>query len=720
MHARETCDAVWRRGWCGSPRNARNAALAVVLTTVPTAWGGAEIATEDEATRPLPRSVHNIFVVVVLGLVMAWMAKIFYQLLVVADLRVRLANVQSLQLEGMSVYANDFQLLIRQHFNQILRIRRTVPPKTVPRYVMSAHLHPDSIGVCLGEAVAVGGQAASPSTVAVGVKFTADVLTPCSVRLYWGVSAAACNDFVHRQQHTGTDAASSRRTSRGGRGVGGGGRGVGPQASGPWSRTGAPQESQRSLLEMEELDGQATPGQSGAPWPGFFAPGQYVSQSRDFFLPAGVGQLYTTPAGDLVPLPELAFDLTAAWLRDGHMPEDGSAVIPLAIVVQAQGRPSHDVMDVQGHQILEAHGQVSFVCFRRVDEATGMPQAPEVVRQLTFAVGAAYEVQGIYGFEDEGEGECMVCYTRPKNVLLLPCRHCSVCHPCLRSLRDEKCPLCRSVFSSYITFPICRHVPTAAQAAASGVAPMPPPRPGGPPPGTAPGDDGAGGGNVAHGGDAAASQAASGGGGDAARTVVAGARAMGATLGVSGVGYGAPAAGYQSLTASGGGEADDGGGCMAHAPCALPVVAATDHQAGSCQNSAAIALTAVPAAASATPPLAPDTRQARDVQLGRPRGVAPAARTTSQGLRLSGRARFSDRTGDNTDAPLLENGGGAACLAAQGGGVARAAQRVAVDSEATEASCHEPLTRQIVSMRDSQAEETRVLITAGDGIGDIP
>merc|ERR1712135_207673 len=43
-----------------------------------------------------------------------------------------------------------------------------------------------------------------------------------------------------------------------------------------------------------------------------------------------------------------------------------------------------------------------------------------------------------------------------KNVLLLPCRHCSFCHPCLRSLREEKCPLCRRAYAAYITLPIAR------------------------------------------------------------------------------------------------------------------------------------------------------------------------------------------------------------------------------------------------------------------------
>merc|ERR1712217_393315 len=57
----------------------------------------------------------------------------------------------------------------------------------------------------------------------------------------------------------------------------------------------------------------------------------------------------------------------------------------------------------------------------------------------------------------------MICFSRLRNVLLLPCRHCSVCHPCLRSMRDEKCPLCRSAFSSYITFPISKS-PSPAEA----------------------------------------------------------------------------------------------------------------------------------------------------------------------------------------------------------------------------------------------------------------
>lgn len=63
------------------------------------------------------------------------------------------------------------------------------------------------------------------------------------------------------------------------------------------------------------------------------------------------------------------------------------------------------------------------------------------------------ETAPIYGYEDADDQECMICYDRTKNVLPLPCRHSSICHVCLRSLRDEKCPICRAVFTSYVAFP---------------------------------------------------------------------------------------------------------------------------------------------------------------------------------------------------------------------------------------------------------------------------
>ncbi|CAE8721650.1 unnamed protein product, partial [Polarella glacialis] len=122
---------------------------------------------------------HNMFVMVMLAIIMAWSVKVAYQIMTALDLNARLLHSQPLQLEGMSIYARDFQVIIRQHFNQILRIRRTVPPKLVTRHEISAHLLPESITCVSAEPGCPAG---------FGVEFTVDALAPCCVRLYWGVS----------------------------------------------------------------------------------------------------------------------------------------------------------------------------------------------------------------------------------------------------------------------------------------------------------------------------------------------------------------------------------------------------------------------------------------------------------------------------------------------------------------------------------------------------
>ncbi|CAK0908893.1 unnamed protein product [Prorocentrum cordatum] len=543
----------------------------------------------QDGVEPFPRDFHNLFVIVVFTLVLAWMAKVLYQLFRAADLNARLSRSQSLQLEGMSFYASDFQMLIRQHFNQILRIRRTVPPKPVARHALSIHLHPDTIGVLSGS-----GPPGDRASGAFGVQFACDALVPCCVKLFWGVSVPACNQFVHRLQHgsqasdealgwwgAGRDGgAGSVREALVRAGAEGGGR------ARRWPRPGSSaQDTTRSLLEMEDISGRdSAPGaSSGQDSQQVFQAGQYWAQSRDFYMPAGNSQRYVTPAGDLIDPAQLTFDVSAPWLRDGQAVDD-SAVMPLVIVIIAQRRPYHELGTVQGRPVVEAHGQVSFVKFRRGEDGRA-PASPEIVRQLCFGERSpAYEIHGIYGFEDEGEGECMICYDRPKNVLLLPCHHCTVCHQCLRSLRDEKCPLCRSAFSSYVTLQFSRAAPPEVE-------------------------------------DAPAAESVPAEPAAAAAEPAADAERDGTQDGVEGKGEGKNA--YSSPT---------------------PEMERL--------------LFAGAAPAWAEPPAPePAARQAREALPTRPRGVAPAARTTTaQALRLSGRARFSDRAGD-ADTPLLQEGG---------------------------------------------------------------
>lgn len=610
-----------------------------------------------EMEEPLPHGFHNLFVILVIGTIVLWMMKVAWQLVRAADLNARLASHQSLQLEGMSIYANDFQMLIRQHFNQILRIRRTVPPKRVARHSLSVHAHPDSVTAYAG----AGADRGPAEGGAFGVQFTVDAMVPCCVKLYWGVSVAACNEFGRQYAGPGNGAGEGSNAtgpSRWGSGAAAGGR---QRRTRPGVSTTT--ESTRSLLEMEEMNGSAPLGAIGIDGESqsLFAPGMYIAQSRDFFLPAGSGQRYATPAGDLMDQSQLNFDLGAPWLRDG-LNVDESTVMPLAIVCIAQRRQPSEFGEVQGVPIVEAQGEVTFVKFRKSTGPSGFGPScgiPEIVRQLSFGDRAVHEIQGIYGFEeDEGDGECMICYSRPKNVLLLPCRHCSVCHPCLRSLRDEKCPLCRSVFSSYVTFPIQRA--GASSQATEESPPLPP---------SSADSEGPSGGSSAGGssglGPAGSQGDASGGG--------ASADAGGASGG---------AAGSDGTGGSGGKDASDSGasglqmqvsGVSARQVLLAPGTSA--NQEATSPPCAAPALPAPPvpvrsargAAPAAMSPLEVRSATPREAASARPRGTASAPRTqAAQGRRLSGRARFSETRADTADkhedpqcleTPLLQEGG---------------------------------------------------------------
>lgn len=569
------------------------------------------IDTRLEAEEPLPHGFHNLFVILIIGIIVLWILKVAWQLFRAADLNARLANHQSLQLEGMSIYANDFQMLIRQHFNQILRIRRTVPPKPVPRHSLSIHVHPDSLTVHFS------GEGADRAQGAFGVQFTVDAVVPCCVKLYWGVSLAACNEFG--RQHAGPGSGDSANAPGPGRWAAGDANSRRQRRQRP--ETAGAQESTRCLLEMEEINGVSAPGTAGSfsdESQNLFLPGQYIAQSRDFFLPAGQGQRYATPAGDLMDQTQLNIDLSAPWTREGQ-PVDESAVIPLAIVATAQRR--RGLGSVQGMAVEEAQGEVSFVKFRQTAGPRGYgPGIPEIVRQLTFGDRSAHEVQGIFGFEeDEGEGECMICYSRPKNVLLLQCRHCSVCHPCLRNLRDEKCPLCRSVFSSYVTFPIHRSSPSPQHATEL---PQPPPA----------------------GEDNSSSQARAG---DVADTS---GNAEGSSSSSSNTG---------AVEAADSSTSDAPGGSEGTRTLPIQVSGSSARQVVFTSSAKSQASSTVRSASQGAPLAQPTEMRSvtpREAPSARPRGTAAAPRTTAQALRLSGRARWSERA-DTAETPLLQEGG---------------------------------------------------------------
>lgn len=70
------------------------------------------------------------------------------------------------------------------------------------------------------------------------------------------------------------------------------------------------------------------------------------------------------------------------------------------------------------------------------------------VRQLTATAARVLEQQEIFG--RRSDAECVICLEGALAAVLLPCRHLCVCRACLREI--DRCPICRTKFSSYACF----------------------------------------------------------------------------------------------------------------------------------------------------------------------------------------------------------------------------------------------------------------------------
>ncbi|CAD8118917.1 unnamed protein product [Paramecium sonneborni] len=46
--------------------------------------------------------------------------------------------------------------------------------------------------------------------------------------------------------------------------------------------------------------------------------------------------------------------------------------------------------------------------------------------------------------------ECQICYERPRNIIIKPCKHLTICHECLQRLKQPKCPICKQQIEDQI------------------------------------------------------------------------------------------------------------------------------------------------------------------------------------------------------------------------------------------------------------------------------
>lgn len=86
-------------------------------------------------------------------------------------------------------------------------------------------------------------------------------------------------------------------------------------------------------------------------------------------------------------------------------------------------------------------------------------------RQVVRTPQGLFDVQEMFGLDDNMD--CTICFTNPKDVVLLPCRHVNMCHECHSNSNNPvtTCPVCRVEIKSFMRF-------TATQTAGKGLTRM--------------------------------------------------------------------------------------------------------------------------------------------------------------------------------------------------------------------------------------------------------
>lgn len=116
--------------------------------------------------------------------------------------------------------------------------------------------------------------------------------------------------------------------------------------------------------------------------------------------------------------------------KDSHIASDyESSMIPIVVVISGH---SDDLRELSGGYSTVPGGPM-MNCFQF----------------LTIAGFLGLNVRCIYMQQEE----CMVCYERPCNTVIIPCLHCSVCTSCMLQLRNLRCVVCRFNYQTYLSLP---------------------------------------------------------------------------------------------------------------------------------------------------------------------------------------------------------------------------------------------------------------------------
>ncbi|XP_065851669.1 probable E3 ubiquitin-protein ligase LUL3 [Euphorbia lathyris] len=162
---------------------------------------------------------------------------------------------------------------------------------------------------------------------------------------------------------------------------------------------------------------------------------------RSIWFDKGLGQTFIQPPGTGIDLGLFDLDIIHPKLSQGGFD------FPLVICVDAclpclsSGPQPPPVL---------SHTQITQAVFDMNNQGQFVVK---VIKQILWIDQHRYEIGELYGLSNSenvssdinGQKECSICWNKPMDTAILPCRHLCVCKKCGKKLwyQNENCPFCR-------------------------------------------------------------------------------------------------------------------------------------------------------------------------------------------------------------------------------------------------------------------------------------
>lgn len=406
----------------------------------------------------LSNGFHNLACLAVLFFLVRWAFLLWVEFSAIEQTMSYMSRIRKVVfLGGLSEFAEDLMVLTREHFNLVVKSRQEAIPMPVTRIRMPACLNAGSIQVCetfteesIDRMVEPVDDLASPTSLdSLGVSFTIDCNRTTFMSAHWGVPVSAlreiCVDAEEQLDESQKQMLHLKRFFQN-------------LVSSIFSdaATGLLDEHQSGPTDGSNIQ----PGKLGRF--NLLAYTKKICSNPPICYDAGTGiHCMVSPPVKTIKENGEEKPIWDALLKTSY---EGEEIVPLVVVIYSPRVQDTRVFSEGWVESYQGIAEITLVSFRgsisyplTPNSASGTTSSVKIDmhKQVCFSNDFQHpqEPREMYGMGDT-ESDCLICITNKMDTLLLPCGHAGFCYICLKSLRNDKCPVCRGVFTSYIRFPL--------------------------------------------------------------------------------------------------------------------------------------------------------------------------------------------------------------------------------------------------------------------------